>query len=180
MPMNGILTATETSDIEAVKTLFASVSSKGEAAQLANTKDTSHWRLSSPLTIACREGQCEMASLLIDNGAEMNYQDGGGLTALAWAAGNGHAEVVSFLLGKGADPSIQGTIGGCTPVIRAARDGHMEVVKQLLKVRGAQKAMNGVDIVVQTDRSGKAALAYAEAAGYSDIAQLLRGEQRNE
>ena len=57
----------------------------------------------TPLTLAAREGDVELARLLLDAGADVNAVSGDGKTALAIAAFNGNYEVASFLVDRKAD-----------------------------------------------------------------------------
>ncbi|MGQ9571383.1 MAG: ankyrin repeat domain-containing protein, partial [Thermodesulfovibrionales bacterium] len=41
-----------------------------------------------------------------EKGADINAKDKSGWTAIMWASKNGHTEIVEYLKGKGADPSI--------------------------------------------------------------------------
>jgi ankyrin repeat protein len=64
-------------------------------------------------------------------------------TALHKAAFFGHAHVVEYLCGLGADVNAQDADGD-TPLHDAARFGHLPVVKALLSA-GADKALTNVD-----------------------------------
>jgi ankyrin repeat protein len=57
----------------------------------------------TPLTLAAREGDVEMARLLVNAGADVNLVTGDGKTALALAIFNGNYEVASFLVDSKAD-----------------------------------------------------------------------------
>jgi uncharacterized protein len=57
----------------------------------------------TPLTLAAREGDVELARLLLDAGADVNAVAGDGKTPLAIAAFNGNYEVASFLVDRKAD-----------------------------------------------------------------------------
>lgn len=79
-----------------------------------------------------------MRFLLLRHGADVN-DDGRdchwfvgrvGFTALHEAADAGHADVVTFLSGNGADPSLKDQ-NGYTPLMVAQERGHEEVVKLL-------------------------------------------------
>jgi len=59
------------------------------------------------LMVACARGQCDIASALIEAGAEINVQDNQLWTALMKAADKGHVEVVNLLLRSGADASVK-------------------------------------------------------------------------
>ena len=54
-----------------------------------------------PLHEACRDGDTERVRQLLDEGAPVDEKDRGGSTALMWASGQGHREVVQLLLSKG-------------------------------------------------------------------------------
>lgn len=72
----------------------------------------------------------EVASLLLDRGADVNACQSGGFTALHAAGFNGSMELVTLLLERGADPSIQ-TDEGQTAADLAREKDH-EVIAQLL------------------------------------------------
>src|SRR5262245_49085991 len=57
----------------------------------------------TPLTLAAREGDVEMARVLVNAGADVNVAAGDGKTALALAIFNGNYEVASFLVDNKAD-----------------------------------------------------------------------------
>jgi ankyrin repeat protein len=57
----------------------------------------------TPLTLAAREGDVEMARILVNAGADVNAVAGDGKTALALAVFNGNYEAASFLVDSKAD-----------------------------------------------------------------------------
>lgn len=57
----------------------------------------------SALIIACNKGDLEIAKLLLNNGANINFQDDIGQTALYVAVGSGNIELVQYLVTKGAN-----------------------------------------------------------------------------
>jgi ankyrin repeat protein len=57
----------------------------------------------TPLTLAAREGDVEMARILVSAGADVNATTGDGKTALALAIFNGNYEAASFLVDNKAD-----------------------------------------------------------------------------
>ena len=57
----------------------------------------------TPLMLAAREGDVELARILVDAGAEIDVAAGDGKTALALAIFNGNYEVASFLVSHEAD-----------------------------------------------------------------------------
>lgn len=66
---------------------------------------------SSPLITAALFDKQEMANLLIEAGADLNFQNNEGSTALITAAFFGRLEIVSMLLDQGADKSIKNKYG---------------------------------------------------------------------
>ncbi|PPL02768.1 ankyrin repeat domain-containing protein [Parapedobacter indicus] len=66
---------------------------------------------SSPLITAAVFGQPEIAKLLIDAGADLNFQNNDGSTALISAAFFGRREIVQLLLNAGADKTIKNKYG---------------------------------------------------------------------
>ncbi|WP_028298022.1 ankyrin repeat domain-containing protein [Olivibacter sitiensis] len=66
---------------------------------------------SSPLISAALFDRPEMAKLLIDAGADLNFQNKEGSTALITAAFFGRPEIVQMLLDKGADKTIKNKYG---------------------------------------------------------------------
>ncbi len=69
----------------------------------------------------------------------VNQQDTHGITALHWAAAQGHGAMVTLLLDHGADINAR-DVDGNTPLHLAARNGNLSVV-QLLLARGANPAL---------------------------------------
>jgi ankyrin repeat protein len=89
----------------------------------------------TPLQIAARNGNMEIAKLLIDRGAKVNGFNRSGLSALQNAAMGGNSKLVGMLLGKGADINAQTTVYGC-PLERAICYRAISVAEMLLE-RGA-------------------------------------------
>lgn len=74
-----------------------------------NVKEPS--RSSSPLITAAVFGKTEIARALIEAGADVNYQNNDGSTALHSAAFFCRREIVEMLLGNGADKSLRNKAG---------------------------------------------------------------------
>ena len=66
---------------------------------------------SSPLITACVFGKTEEAKILIDAGADLNFQNNDGSTALHSSAFFCRPEIVKMLVEKGADKSITNKFG---------------------------------------------------------------------
>ena len=60
----------------------------------------------TPLMLAAREGDVELARILLDAGADINAVAGDGKTALATAIFNGNYDVASFLVDRKADVNL--------------------------------------------------------------------------
>jgi len=87
----------------------------------------------TPIQIAARHGQTEMAALLYGLNADLEARDlEHGCTALGWAAYSGQAEMVELLVRFGAN--VNDT---CCPLRLATNQGHPEVAK-ILKRCGAR------------------------------------------
>jgi len=97
-----IHTAVVTNNIEAVKQHIA-------AGTNINEKDP--FGGSSPLISACVFGKPEIAKILIDAGADVNFQNNDGSTPLHTAAFFCHPDIVKMLLDKGADKTIKNKYG---------------------------------------------------------------------
>ena len=83
----------------------------------------------------------ECVRLLLEEGASIDKRASNGSTPLHWAAGNGNADIASFFLDQGADPSLMtftwfrdvfGKHSGQTCLHWAAESGHHKVVEMLL------------------------------------------------
>ena len=109
----------------------------------------------TPLVIAAVDGRLELARLLLNNGANINWQSGrqlsesvydssAGWSALAQAAGAGHRDVVELLLDRGADINIRWDFGR-TALHEAAIYGRASVVELLLSrgVEADARDLNG-------------------------------------
>ena len=123
----GVKTAVEVGDLEMVKLLLGA---GGDMTILSamDADDALHW--------AAREGHVEMGRLLLAYGANVNYQDNTGCTALNIAVEEGCVEMVNFLLDAGADMTILGGWGSGNVLHTAAKNENVEVVALLLQ-RGA-------------------------------------------
>ncbi|HUK35814.1 MAG TPA: ankyrin repeat domain-containing protein, partial [Vicinamibacterales bacterium] len=105
----------------------------------------------TPLMLAARTGNVAVGELLVAHGADVNrrerFKD---QSAVMWAAGENHPEMVAFLVSKGADLSVRARAtdwptqisseprvqyrptGGLTPLLYAARSGCLTCVKTMV------------------------------------------------
>jgi ankyrin repeat protein len=95
-------TAVLTENLEAVKQHIAAGSNLNEKDPFGG---------SSPLITAALFGKTEMARVLLDAGADINFQNKDGSTALHTAAFFCRPEIVKMLLEKGADKTIKNNFG---------------------------------------------------------------------
>ncbi len=82
------------------------------------------------LIVASQLGDIDRVRLAIAKGADVNYQDEKGGTALHWAVFYGHTDIVKLLLMQGADPLIKDK-NGITPVDVAKINGKKKILKLL-------------------------------------------------
>jgi uncharacterized protein len=106
----------------------------------------------SPLMIVARTGNVEAARLLLRHGADVHARESwGGQTALMWAAAQSQADMILFLLSRGARVDERATVrdwqrrvtaegrpkdmnrGGLTPLLFAAREGCVICLRALLE-----------------------------------------------
>lgn len=113
------------------------------------------------LSLAAYQGKLPFVQRLVQAGADVNLY---GWPPLIYAAFNGHAAVVDYLLKKGAEINAT-TANGSTALLFAARFGHIEVVELLLQ--------NKADPNIANER-GATAIDWALKTDNTDIADLLR------
>ncbi len=114
------------------------------------------------LHIAAYQGNFEVLSQLIEQGADVNAENNSHLTALDLAASNGDEDLVMFLLEKGA--KIISAKEKLSPLHWATIYGQTSVVRLLIK--------QGID-TGHPDEKGFIAGDYAKEIGYSDINHIL-------
>jgi tetratricopeptide (TPR) repeat protein len=116
---------------------------------------------------AAWKGRLEAVRWLVEHGARLN-REGKEWAALHYAAFNGHAEIVDFLLGRGADVNALST-NGSTPLMMAAREGKEAIAKTLL-ASGAR-----VDVV---NEWGDDAVRWAMRNNNLKIAREIAGKEK--
>ena len=82
----------------------------------------------SPLMVACKNGYLEIAKLLLQEGADVNFENNLHHSALVKAAEGGSVEVVKLLLEHGASK------GNKSALTVACEQGRIEVVEVLLPI----------------------------------------------
>ena len=115
------------------------------------------------LRAAAAAGNQALVQLLLENGVDINAQDGNYGNALQEAVYNGQKRVIRFLLENGADINAQGGKYG-NALQAAAYSGHEAVVRLLLE--------HGADINAQGGKYGNA-LQAAAYSGHEAVVRLL-------
>ncbi|HKE84863.1 MAG TPA: ankyrin repeat domain-containing protein [Vicinamibacterales bacterium] len=148
----------------------------------------------TPLMLAARTGDVTVARLLVEGGANVNARERfHDQSAVMWAAGEAHAEMVAFLVSKGADLSARAKStdwgsqitneprvqyrpsGGLTPLLYAARSGCLGCVKAMLDA-GAEKWPREETRPLLRDRpnpDGMTPMIMALDNGYPGVARYL-------
>lgn len=109
---------------------------------------------STVLMYAANEGDLSTVQALVTAGAEIEQKDDSGITAICYAAWNGHLACVKFLHEKEAQANIAWSGGHILE--RAAYKGHMDVCEYLVKVAGLDinmKSKNGAVALVSAAES---------------------------
>ncbi len=83
---------------------------------------------------ACRNGCTEVARLLLERGADVDAVGVFAATALHWAALNGHAQTVEFLIRQGASVRLKDPEFDACPSGWAREGGHEELAARLERV----------------------------------------------
>ena len=109
-------------------------------------------------------GKTDFARLFLIGGMSPEISDKHGITALMWAAGRGHTEIVAVVLKHGAEVNAQ-TPKGKTALMSAAYYGKEEPIKVLL----GHGALPGLK-----DGDGKTAYDWAVERKQAVIAEILK------
>lgn len=110
-------------------------------------------RASTPLITAAAFGNTEAAKILVNAGADLNYQNADGSTALHTAAAFGKTEIAKILIDVGTDLNLKNNHGS-TALHSAAFFCRIEIIKALLE--------KGIDKTI-TNKAGQTASETVEA-----------------
>ncbi|CAB0033543.1 unnamed protein product [Trichogramma brassicae] len=130
------------------------------------------------LCMYAHEGSCEMVSLLLDFGANVDLANSQGCTALILAAARGHCDVVRRLAAAGATLGRTDTSRQCA-LVHAARRGRLAVVGYLLACDWLTTKNNnghrklGSARNVDRDEAALQALVAAAAQGHEAVVEYL-------
>ena len=115
-------------------------------------------------------GIVEIVAGLIEMGCyDINEGDFSGRTPLAWAAHNGHEEVVKILLGREEVSPDKPCLEGLTPLSYAAWNGHEGVVEMLLRREEVNPNKPG--------NYGMTPLSYAAWNRHEGVVKMLLGRE---
>jgi ankyrin repeat protein len=117
----------------------------------------------TPLHVASKYGQKQVACFLLERGADVLAEDKYRHTPLHLVSQAGHVEVAHMLIERGADLSARDKYGS-TPLRLASQWGQMEVAHMLIE--------RGADVLAQ-DKGGDTPLHLASEGGYMDVAHML-------
>jgi ankyrin repeat protein len=92
--------------------------------------------VSEAFYIAARNGHIDVATFLLEKGADINCRGFFGAPGLHWAAINGHKEMVGFLIQRGADIHLRDQEFNSTP-LGWAIEGNQTEIAVLLEQHGA-------------------------------------------
>jgi ankyrin repeat protein len=105
----------------------------------------------------------KLAEFLLENGADVNQKDDGGMTPLEIAACFGNVSLVELFILNGADVNANGD-GGRSVLYYAADRGHQDCVMFLIS-KGSEVNME--------DNWGRTPLYMAAGSGHADVVQTL-------
>lgn len=128
-----LIKACEDGDLEKVKSIVEKVTDIN--------LEYNDW---TPLTKASEKGHLNIVKYLLENGAEIDKENGYGWTPLMCASMNGFLDIVKYLVDKGANIEIK-TDSKWTALTFASMEGRLEVVKYLIK--------SGADVNVRDDKN---------------------------
>ncbi len=128
--------------------------------------DSRNYDGKTPLMEAAWHGHAEAALELVYRGATINATDDAGRSALHHSVGNGRLDVAQALLVHGANVNLRDG-DGWTALMSAAKNGDLATVRALMD--------HGADVDA-ANQKGNTALTIAVDGGYSEIANILRGE----
>jgi Ankyrin repeats (3 copies)/Ankyrin repeats (many copies) len=118
---------------------------------------------STPLHLASRQGNEEVARVLVEHGAEVSAKDKDGSTPLHEASSGGGVDLARFLVEHGADASAKGE-NGLTPLHEASSRGHVYLARFLVE--------HSADVSAE-DESGSTPLHLASSHRCVDLIRFL-------
>ena len=124
----------------------------------------------SAILAAAIRGNVATLQVLIDHHVDVNAVGNLGMTALMWAAQNGHRDAVTLLLAHGADPNIVESFNKSTALMQAVASERADtaIVKALLDANADVRPV---------DDEHTSALGWAIRRGNADIISLVAAHE---
>jgi ankyrin repeat protein len=137
-----LMAAVTSGDPEEVRRLLAAGVDVDERFPVVNGFNDAH----TPLLVAARDGHTEIASVLLDAGADVNATEPTfGAVPLHKAVYNGHVELTRLIAGRpGVNLNFQGSTNGYSPLHDAIWHGYEECARILVDA-GADQRLVGHD-----------------------------------
>jgi ankyrin repeat protein len=120
----------------------------------------------TPLHIAAAQSRPQTIAWLVSHRADVSALDSEGFNALTWACVKGHHAAVAQLLTCRANPDLECSSNGKTPLSLAAERGHKECISELLDQRAS---------LLRANRDSTSALMCAAHHNETDIVAYLLG-----
>ena len=136
----------------------------------ANIHVQSEIGLNSIMSAAIGTGDCDTVRWLIEKGVHVNHCDKNGLTAVLYAAQQGHLDVLKLLKERGTNIHVQSEMGSNSIMSAAIGTGDCDTVRWLIE--------KGVD-VNHCDKNGFTAVLNAAQQGNLDVLKLLKERGAN-
>jgi len=151
----------ELEDIQTLQDDLFAGSSNGNMAQVTRAVEARKTRQTSEdmLEDAKSNPNAAPTCIVTELDVSPNVPDGAGFSALEYASGNGHIEIVHYLVKEAGADVLNGQ-----PLLLAAKNGHTKIVEFLLE--------NDADTTL-VDTSGKTALHLACLEGHSSTVEAL-------
>lgn len=121
----------------------------------------------APVADAAMRGDLDRVRDLLRAAADVNVPQSDGMTALHWAALEGHGDMAETLIYAGAHLDVGTRLGGYTPLHLAARSGHQELAAILVEA--------GADVEAPTTSGGARPLHFAAEVGSDASIEVLVG-----
>jgi len=116
------------------------------------------------LLLATAKGNIEIVEALVESGADANWVNEDGRTALMIVAGTGRDDIATLLVEKGRADVELNDRQGRSPLSLAAERGHIYTVNLLI---------NQGSIIDSKDELGRSPLSYAAENGNASVVELL-------
>ena len=118
---------------ELIEATLANDAKRVESLLQNGTDPNTIYNTNTALTYAARDGFTEIAMILVEKDADINWIDGEGVTPLILASFKNHLEIVELLLNRGADKTVKDQWNR-RALDYALRRGETDPIAQLLKM----------------------------------------------